>query len=105
MKNIQEPIQSLDENLCAFFAFVSLVKPKDIKEAIIEPEWIIAMQSELNEFKWNKIWDLVERPLDHTIIGTRLVFRNKLNRDGEITRNKARLVAQGYNQEEGINYD
>ena len=51
MKNIQEPIQSLDENLCAFFAFVSLVKPKDIKEAIIEPEWIIAMQSELNEFK------------------------------------------------------
>ena len=61
--------------------------------------------SELNEFERNKVWDLVERPLDRTIIGTRWFFRNKLNEDGEIIRNKARLVAQGYNQEEGIDYD
>ena len=63
------------------------------------------MQSELNEFERNKVWDLVERPLDRTIIGTRWVFRNKLSEDGEIIRNKARLVAQGYNKKEGIDYD
>ena len=63
------------------------------------------MQNELNEFERNKVWDLVERPPDRTIIGTRWVFRNKLNEDGDIIRNKARLVAQGYNQEEGIDYD
>ena len=63
------------------------------------------MQNELNEFERNKVWDLVERPPDHTIIGTRWVFRNKFNEDGDIIRNKARLVAQGYNQEEGIDYD
>ena len=53
---------------------------------IQEPEWIIAMQNELNEFKRNKVWDLVERPPDHTIIGTRWVFRNKLNEDVDIIR-------------------
>ena len=77
-------------------------EPKDIKEAIQEPDWIIAMQNELNELE---IWDLVETPLDRTIIGTKWVFRNKLNEDGEIISNKARLVAQGYNQEEGIDYN
>ena len=51
------------------------------------------------------VWDLVERPPDCTIIGTRWVLCNKLNEDGDIIRNKARLVAQGYNQEEGIDYD
>ena len=45
------------------------------------------------------------KTLDRTIIRTRWVFHNKLNEDGEIIRNKARLVAQGYDQEEGIDYD
>ena len=63
------------------------------------------MQSELNDIERNKVWDLVEGPPDRTIIGTRWVFLNKLNEDGKIIRNKARLVAQGYNQEEGIDYD
>ena len=56
------------------------------------------MQSELNEFERNNVWDLVEKPQDCTIIGTRLFFRNKLNEDGKIIRNKSRLIAQGYNQ-------
>ena len=63
------------------------------------------MQNELNKFERNKVRDLVERLPNRTIIRTRWVFRNKLNEDGDIIRNKARLVAQGYNQEEGIDYD
>jgi hypothetical protein len=63
------------------------------------------MQDELNQFKINEVWDLVPCPRGKSIIGTKWVFRNKLDENGIITRNKARLVAKGYNQEEGIDYE
>ena len=63
------------------------------------------MQKELNQFKRNKVRTLVPRPKHHPNIGTKWVFRNKMNEQGVITRNKARLVAKSYNQEEGIYYD
>ncbi|KAK2356903.1 putative mitochondrial protein [Trifolium repens] len=63
------------------------------------------MQEELNQFKRNDVWDLVPPPPSHQVIGTRWDFRNKLDENGVIVRNKARLVAQGYNQEEGIDYE
>nr|KYP48537.1 Retrovirus-related Pol polyprotein from transposon TNT 1-94 [Cajanus cajan] len=65
----------------------------------------MAMQEELNQFERNEVWDLVPLPNDYPIIGTKWVFRNKLDESGIIIRNKARLVAKGYNQEEGIDYD
>ena len=63
------------------------------------------MEEELNQFERNQVWDLVPRPKDHPVIGSKWVFRNKLDESGIIIRNKARLVAKGYNQEEGIDYD
>nr|GEX37792.1 copia protein [Tanacetum cinerariifolium] len=63
------------------------------------------MQEELNQFIANDVWELVLQPRNMTIIGTKWVFRNKLDEKGIVSRNKARLVAQGYNQQEGINYD
>ncbi|KAK6150787.1 hypothetical protein DH2020_015719 [Rehmannia glutinosa] len=63
------------------------------------------MQEELNQFERNDVWELVPCPPSQTIIGTKWVFRNKLDDQGNIVRNKARLVAQGYCQEEGIDYD
>ncbi|KAL3533292.1 hypothetical protein ACH5RR_006813 [Cinchona calisaya] len=63
------------------------------------------MQDELSQFEKNNVWTLVERPSSHPVIGTKWVFRNKLNDKGEIIRNKARLVAKGYAQEEGIDFD
>ena len=92
-----------DEN--AHNAFISLVEPKNIGEALKDDDWIQAMQEELNQFERNKVWTLVPRPEDRHIIGTRWVFRNKLDDSGTVIRNKARLVAQGYNQQEGIDYD
>jgi len=50
------------------------------------------------------VLDLVPKPEHKNIIGTKWVFRNKLNEKGEVVRNKARLVAQGYTQQEGIYY-
>jgi len=63
------------------------------------------MQDELHQFERNQVWHLVPKPKDRTIIGTKWVFRNKLDEQGILTRNKARLVVQGYNQEEGIDYE
>ncbi|GJS73940.1 retrovirus-related pol polyprotein from transposon TNT 1-94 [Tanacetum coccineum] len=78
----------------------------NIKESRNHPlENIIAMQEELNQFIANDIWELVPQPRNMTIIGTKWVFRNKLDENGIVSQNKARLVAQGYNQQEGINYD
>jgi len=62
-------------------------------------------QEKLYQFERNKVWHLVPQPEDRIIIGTKWVFRNKLDELGTVTRNKARLVVQGYNQEEGIDYE
>ncbi|CAN1272233.1 Retrovirus-related Pol polyprotein from transposon TNT 1-94 [Linum perenne] len=86
-------------------AMISLIEPKNYKEALKDEHWISAMQEELNQFQRSQVWELVPCPPQKTIIGTKWVFRNKTNDKGEVTRNKARLVAQGYNQEEGIDYD
>ena len=50
------------------------------------------------------MWDLLPKPQHKNIIGRKWVIRNKLNEQGEVVRNKARLVAQGYNQQEGVDY-
>ena len=63
------------------------------------------MQEELNQFERNNIWTLVARPKNHPITGTKLVYRNKLDENGNVIRNKARLVAKNYNQEEKIDFD
>ncbi|GJZ24213.1 retrovirus-related pol polyprotein from transposon TNT 1-94 [Tanacetum coccineum] len=70
-----------------------------------DESWIVAMQEEFNQFIANDVWELVPQPRNMTIIETKWVFRNKLDENGIVSRNKARLVAQGYNQQEGIDYD
>ena len=85
--------------------FLSMMEPKKIGEAIDDPSWVSAMQEELAQFERNKVWQLVPQPKGKTVIDTKWVFRNKLDERGIIIRNKARLVAQGYRQEEGIDYD
>ncbi|GJW32822.1 retrovirus-related pol polyprotein from transposon TNT 1-94 [Tanacetum coccineum] len=71
---------------------------KMCNEALADESWIVAMQEELNQFIANDVWELVPQPRNMTIIGTKWVSRNKLDENGIVSRNKARLVAQGYNQ-------
>ncbi|KAJ9561572.1 hypothetical protein OSB04_006732 [Centaurea solstitialis] len=92
-------------NVCLYVNFISENEPKEIDDALRDPAWVSSMQEELAEFIRNNVWLLVPRPRKRTIIGSKWIFRNKLDEIGTIIRNKARLVAQGYRQEEGIDYD
>ena len=74
-------------------------------EALEDPDWLEAMHEELNNLKHNKVWNLVEKPKDcRNIIGTKWIFKNKQDEHGIVVRNKARLVAQGYSQVDGIDF-
>ncbi|GJR20187.1 putative ribonuclease H-like domain-containing protein [Tanacetum coccineum] len=76
--------------------------PKDLDQY---PSWVEAMQEELLQFRLQKVWTLVDLPNGKRAIRTKWVFKNKKDERGIVVRNKARLVAQGYTQEEGIYYD
>nr|GEU75820.1 putative ribonuclease H-like domain-containing protein [Tanacetum cinerariifolium] len=80
-------------------------EPKKVHQALKDPSWIEAMQEELLPFKMKKVWVLVDLPKGKRPIGSKWVFRNKKDERGIVIRNKARLVAQGHTQEEGIDYD
>ncbi|GJS76706.1 retrovirus-related pol polyprotein from transposon TNT 1-94 [Tanacetum coccineum] len=80
-------------------------EPKKVIQALKDLSWIEAMQEELLQFKLQQVWTLVDLPYGKRAIGTKWVYRNKKDERGIVIRNKARLVAQGYTQEEGIDYD
>jgi hypothetical protein len=84
-------------NFYEHYSFVSSIEPFRVEEALQDPDWVLAMQEELNKFKRNEVWSLVPRPKQN-IVGTKWVFRNKQDEHRVVTRNKARLVAKGYAQ-------
>nr|GEZ89774.1 copia protein [Tanacetum cinerariifolium]GEZ89775.1 copia protein [Tanacetum cinerariifolium]GEZ89792.1 copia protein [Tanacetum cinerariifolium] len=90
---------------CLFVDFLFKEEPKKVSEALKHPGWVDAMQDELNQFSKNKVWTLVLAPYGKEIIRSRWVFSNKKDETKIVIKNKARLVAQGYNQQEGIDYD
>ncbi|GJR59612.1 retrovirus-related pol polyprotein from transposon TNT 1-94 [Tanacetum coccineum] len=80
------------QNQSNFFCFISTIEPKNVNEALTDESWLIAMQEELNQFIVNDVWELVQQPKNMTIIGTKWVFRNKLDENGVVSRNKARIL-------------
>ena len=92
-------------NFCEHHSFVSCVEPLKVEDALDDPDWVNAMHEELNNFTRNKVWTLVKRPKEHhNVIGTKWIFKNKQDEHGQVTRNKARLVAQGFTQVEGLDF-
>ena len=75
---------------------MSQVEPTSTKEACKDESWVKAMNEELDQIEKNQTWDLVPRPKDKNVIGTKWVFKNKMNEDGQVVRSKARLVCKGY---------
>jgi hypothetical protein len=86
-------------------SLLSKIEPECFAEASVDKHWVNAMEEELNQIEKNQTWELVPRPKDKNVIGTKWVFINKLNEDGKIVRNKARLVCKGYAQVEGIDFE
>ena len=70
-------------------------EPRTIKDALENESWIEEMNEEIEQIEKNQTWTLVPRPKDKNVIGTKWVFRNKLNENGEVSRNKTRLVCKG----------
>ncbi|GKA07795.1 putative ribonuclease H-like domain-containing protein [Tanacetum coccineum] len=105
VSTIQQRTNHKDLQNCLFACFLSQEEPKKVIHALKDPSWIEAMQEELLQFKLQEVWTLVDLPNRKTAIGSKCVFRNKKDEKGIVIRNKARLVTQGYTQEEGIDYD
>ncbi|KAG9449455.1 hypothetical protein H6P81_009420 [Aristolochia fimbriata] len=92
-------------DMVKFVRYTSLVEPRKVEEALKDEFWIKAMQEELEQFERNEVWTLVPRLEYLNVIGTKWVFKNKTDEEGNVIRKKARLVAQGYTQVEGIDFD
>nr|GEX35021.1 hypothetical protein [Tanacetum cinerariifolium] len=90
---------------CYYDAFLTSVEPKTYKDALTQSCWIKAMQEELNEFDRLEVWELVPRPDKVMVITLKWIYKVKLDELGGILKNKARLVARGYRQEEGIDFE
>jgi hypothetical protein len=86
-------------------ALSSTIEPNCFEEASKDEFWNKAMDEELDQIEKNDTWELVPRPKNKNVIDTKWVFRNKLNEDGQFTRNKATLVCKGYAQIEGIDFE
>ncbi|GJW27013.1 retrovirus-related pol polyprotein from transposon TNT 1-94 [Tanacetum coccineum] len=90
---------------CYYDAFLTSVEPKNYKDALTQACWIEAMQEELHEFERLEVWELVPPPDKAFVITLKWIYKVKLDELGGILKNKARLVARGYRQEEGIDFE
>ncbi|KAL0541556.1 hypothetical protein IC582_021609 [Cucumis melo] len=91
--------------MVADLCYISTVEPSTVDSALRDEYWLNAMQEELLQFRQNNVWTLVSKPEGVNVIGTKWVFKNKTDEAGCVTKNKAKLVAQGYTQVEGIDFD
>eukprot|EP00794_Sanderia_malayensis_P014530 gene14530-biopygen11634 len=113
-RNVPERLGTLtgdwwtNEDLECSTATFDGMEPTNIHEALNgkhAPQWKKAIESEYKSLIKNETWELVDLPADKNLVGCKWVFKTKRNSDGSISRYKARLVAQGYSQEAGIDYD
>jgi len=89
----------------SYLALLFSIESQNVHEVCKDECWVKAMNEELEQIEKNNTWELVPRPHDKNIIGTKWIFKNKLNENGEVIRNKARLVCKGYAQQEGIDFE
>lgn len=96
----------ISQYLCSFLTKIeSHIEPTSFDEAVKREEWVKAMNEELNALNKNQTWDIVTLPKGKKSVGCRWVYKTKFNSDGSIERHKARLVARGYTQTYGIDYE
>ncbi|GKF40821.1 retrovirus-related pol polyprotein from transposon TNT 1-94, partial [Tanacetum coccineum] len=94
-----------DAMWCYFDAFLTSVESKNFKQAMTEPSWIDAMHEEIYEFERLEVWELVPCPDNVFLIKLKWIYKVKTDEFDRVLKNKARLVAQGFRQEEGIDFE
>ncbi|GJV23784.1 gag-pol polyprotein [Tanacetum coccineum] len=94
-----------DGEMCMFALTVSQTEPKNIKEVMADFAWIESMQKELHQFDRLDVWELVDRPLCKNVINMKWIWKNKRDEENTVIRNKSHLVAKGYAQKEGIDFE
>nr|GFB50526.1 hypothetical protein [Tanacetum cinerariifolium] len=94
-----------DTEMCMFALTVSRTEPKNIKESMADSAWIESMQEELHQFDRLDVWELVDRPLCTNVINLKWLWKNKRDEKNTVIRNKSRLVAKGYAQKEGVDFE
>nr|GFB45446.1 Gag-Pol polyprotein [Tanacetum cinerariifolium] len=94
-----------DAEMCMFAITVSRTEPKNIKEAMVDSAWIESMQEELHQFNRLDVRELVDRPLCTNVINLKWLWKNKRDEENTVIRNKSRLVAKGYAQKEGVDFE
>ncbi|GJZ20690.1 retrovirus-related pol polyprotein from transposon TNT 1-94 [Tanacetum coccineum] len=94
-----------DAMWCYFDAFLTFIEPKNFKQAMTEPSWIDAMQEEIHEFERLQVWELVSCLDKVMLIKLKWIYKVKMDEFSGVLKNKARLVAQGFRQEEGIDFE
>ncbi|GJT99296.1 retrovirus-related pol polyprotein from transposon TNT 1-94 [Tanacetum coccineum] len=94
-----------DSEVCMYALTVSTFEPKKIKEAMAGHSWIESIQDEFNQFERLQIWELVPRPEGKNVIALKWLWKKKCDAENIVVRNKTRLVAKGYKQEEGIDFE
>ncbi|GJS65590.1 ribonuclease H-like domain-containing protein [Tanacetum coccineum] len=94
-----------DSEVCMYALTVSTIEPKNIKEAMSYHSWIESMQVELHQFERIEVWELVPRPEGKNIIAVKWLWKNKSDAENIVIRNKSHLLAKGYKQEEGIDFE
>nr|GFC06815.1 integrase, catalytic region, zinc finger, CCHC-type, peptidase aspartic, catalytic [Tanacetum cinerariifolium] len=110
---IRNPSQSVrtrrqlesDAEMCMFALTVSRTEPKNIKEAMADSAWIESRQEKLHQFDRLDVWELVDRPLCTNVINLKWLRKNKHDEENTVIRNKSRLVARGYAQKEGVDFE
>ena len=84
---------------------MSIVEPNSFEESNTDEHWIKDMKEQLDQIEKNETWELVPRPKDKNVIFRKWVLKNKMNVDGQVTKNKERLVCKGYAHVEGIDFE
>ena len=87
------------------FVIPPKLNQKNVKETLNDEAWVEVLHEKLNQFSRNEVWFLLPKPKYVNVIGTTWIFKNKIDENGVIVRNKVRLVAQGFKQIEGIDFD
>nr|GEY35030.1 hypothetical protein [Tanacetum cinerariifolium] len=106
-RHVDSTRRQLESNgeMCMFALIVSRNEPKNIKEAMANSAWIESMQEELYQFDRLDVWELVDRPFCINVINLKWLWKNKRDEENTVIRNKSRLVAKGYAQKEGVDFE